>query len=731
MRIPIKLTYISCLLLPLSVEAYLDRDINSLSLHELLKIKTTTASKRAQSLQETPALVEIITQNDLQRRGYKDLSYLLDDLTGIQVSRTFGDNYFNTLWRGVRHTIGSSHLILIDGIEFNHLYNNEAEVLAAFPMSNIKHIEVVYGPASVAYGNDAVVGIINIITDKEKNSSNGFVQFGEQDTRVLDINWFKQFDDYTLSITARYDDGDLDFSKANSYRWTQSELLTNRDIWGGFADEFGDLSSPHKNRGFDARLFNQNHEIALQFYRLAGGYGLEYTFDHSLPDVGLWIENDLSFLWRWQNQLSENLHIKTLMRYRESDIDDNSFFIESYLTTNANTGAAERLVDASYWESENDSVTASVEMNWQMDMNWNFLGGLEFESKDLQKAYNINFGPSLPPQQIDLQTYQFPQPPSFDTVANNRIETEQHSFYGLAEYQLPTKDPDSDSQHHLHFGVRNDRHSEYDNETSIRTGYVGQWSRVTTKLFYGEAFQEPSPRLLYGGWQGSGSDPNLNPRTAATWEFNINYQFDDLLLSANIFRMTSKNLFNTTDDGAINAGKGKSTGGDLRLQYRPDTQVLQDFSLWASYSWLDAREQSFNDNNQLVWLDSGDLASQTVHFGSYLTINPRWQLNLRGRYYGNRTPIETNPLDKIESFTSVDLNLTYSPDTLSHLKFTLEVTNLFDETYFHPGVRSASASPTNTGSVNANGVWIGSESFYNAQIVQPGREARLTLYYQF
>jgi len=50
--------------------------IFDLSLRDLLKIKVTTASKDEETLDETPAYVELISQDDIQRRGYKDLSYI-------------------------------------------------------------------------------------------------------------------------------------------------------------------------------------------------------------------------------------------------------------------------------------------------------------------------------------------------------------------------------------------------------------------------------------------------------------------------------------------------------------------------------------------------------------------------------------------------------------------------------------------------------------------------------
>jgi len=703
-------------------------DIYSLSLEELLQLKVSTVSRWEQSLDESPAFIEVITQDDLQRRGYKDLSFLLDDLGGIQVTRTFGDNYFNTFWRGVRHTIGSSYLILIDGIKFNHLYNNEAEIMAAFPMSNIKHIEVVYGPASVAYGNDAVVGIINIITRKESDSSSVFLQLGENATRIADFSHFADWLDYKIRISGRYDDGDLDTSNSSNYRWTNPALLRNTDIWGDFALTSGQNKSRHENRAYELSLFDQTTEVTLQYMQLATGYGYEYTFDHSLPDAGLWYESEYSAHWKQQYEISDSLLAKTLLRYRTSNIDKNSFFIEGYLTTNPNTGNPQRLVDASYWESRNKSWTTSAELNWQVNTDLTLLTGFDYERKNLQKAYNINFGPSLIPQLID-NNYPLPFPPNRDSFANNRKMTNQKGLYVLSQYQLGKAT--EKLKQSLHFGLRSDRHSVFGTKSSVRTGYVGQWRKTTLKIFYGEAYQEPSARLLYGGWQGSGSDPNLQPREAETVEINLNYQLQEMLLSVNYFRMASRNLFNTTDTGAVNAGKGLSTGGDFRVKYQPDIDRFKSLSLWTTFSWLDAEEQSFDNFGVLTTSEVGDITDYTIHAGAYLTINDQWQINIRGRYYDDRQTISTNELEVVDAYFTLDANLIYQFSNLENLKLALDVTNLLDKDYFHPGVRSASASTSNTGAIDQNGVWIGSGSFYNSQIPQPAREIRLTAYWNF
>ncbi len=404
------------------------------------------------------------------------------------------------------------------------------------------------------------------------------------------------------------------------------------------------------------------------------------------------------------------------------------FFIDAFLVNNAETNSQKRLVEANYWESTNNSWTGSTELNWQFNSKLNIVAGLEYEAKDLQKAYNINFGPLLPPELIN-ENYNFPSPPTQDSVANNRIDTNQRGLYLLYQYQLATSS--STLKHALHFGLRNDKHSVFGAETTIRAGYVGQWQKTTLKLFYGQAYQEPSARLLYGGWQGSGSAPQLKPRDANTFEFNINYKMKNILLSSNYFYIQSKNLFNTTDLGEINSGNGLVNGGDFRIKYQRAHSAVSNLSLWTTLSWLNSKEQHNNEQGKLACEDVGDLADYTLHGGAYITFNSSWQLNLRGRYYDERATVKTNEIERIESFISVDTNIIYRPPYFKKLTLSLNISNLFNQGYFHLGVRSASASTTNLGEVDENGVWIGNGSFYNAQIPQPDREPWLAAHWQF
>ena len=58
---------------------------------------------------------------------------------------------------------------MINGIEENDNWSNIAYMARQYPLSNIKAIEILYGPSSTMYGPRAFVGTINIITyDKTK-----------------------------------------------------------------------------------------------------------------------------------------------------------------------------------------------------------------------------------------------------------------------------------------------------------------------------------------------------------------------------------------------------------------------------------------------------------------------------------------------------------------------------------------------------------------------------------
>jgi outer membrane receptor protein involved in Fe transport len=123
----------------------------------------TSVSRTPESLREAPATVVVVTAEEIARRGYRDLAEIFHDLPGFDVSRGRSVIYSNLYQRGYRAS-NDRTLFLVDGVEENDLWQNQAHVSRQYPLSHVDRVEVVYGPASTLYGPNAFVGVIHVIT---------------------------------------------------------------------------------------------------------------------------------------------------------------------------------------------------------------------------------------------------------------------------------------------------------------------------------------------------------------------------------------------------------------------------------------------------------------------------------------------------------------------------------------------------------------------------------------
>lgn len=108
--------------------------------------------------------VIVISQKQIQKSGATTLSQVLRNQAGIQLNDLFGDNsHVSVSMRGFGDNAASNSLILIDGFP---LTNPDTAVpeLNSIPVQEIDHIEIIQGSPAVLYGDQAVGGIVNIIT---------------------------------------------------------------------------------------------------------------------------------------------------------------------------------------------------------------------------------------------------------------------------------------------------------------------------------------------------------------------------------------------------------------------------------------------------------------------------------------------------------------------------------------------------------------------------------------
>ena len=144
-----------------------------ISLEELVKMEipmVEAASKYKQKITEAPSSVTIITAEEVKKYGYRTLADILASAPGLYVS--YDRNYSLLGVRGIKSSDYNSRvLLLVDGHRINNSLSDGALIGTEFilDVDLIERIEVIRGPGSSLYGNNAFFGVINVITRKGRD----------------------------------------------------------------------------------------------------------------------------------------------------------------------------------------------------------------------------------------------------------------------------------------------------------------------------------------------------------------------------------------------------------------------------------------------------------------------------------------------------------------------------------------------------------------------------------
>ncbi|NUO78205.1 MAG: TonB-dependent vitamin B12 receptor [Lysobacter sp.] len=126
-----------------------------------------TATRTAISANDALSPVEVITHEDIARSQARSLPDLLRGRAGISIGNQGGLGKLTTL--SLRGSETDHVLVLVDGIRMGSATSG----LASFqdlPMALIDRVEIVRGPRSSLYGADAIGGVIQIFTRRDRDA---------------------------------------------------------------------------------------------------------------------------------------------------------------------------------------------------------------------------------------------------------------------------------------------------------------------------------------------------------------------------------------------------------------------------------------------------------------------------------------------------------------------------------------------------------------------------------
>jgi vitamin B12 transporter len=180
-----------------------------------------TANKFPNKTSLTGKVITVITKEQLEQSGGKDLSQILTEQAGIYIgganSNTGKDK--SVYLRGARidHT-----LITMDGVPVYDPSGIGGNFdIRNIPVAIIERIEILKGSQSTLYGSDAIAGVINIITKRSGNkpaSASGMLDYGSYNSfrGSAGLSGQKKFIDYNINYSIHKTDGINEAASNNS-----------------------------------------------------------------------------------------------------------------------------------------------------------------------------------------------------------------------------------------------------------------------------------------------------------------------------------------------------------------------------------------------------------------------------------------------------------------------------------------------------------------------------------
>ena len=121
-----------------------------------------TATRTEQRMQQVPANVTVIDEEDIKNSNAKNVVDVLCTEEGIVVRDLLGNGKTSQVdLRGFGETAPANTLVLVDGRRINEIDLSGVDWMQ-IPLEQIERIEILRGTGSVLYGDNAVGGVINL-----------------------------------------------------------------------------------------------------------------------------------------------------------------------------------------------------------------------------------------------------------------------------------------------------------------------------------------------------------------------------------------------------------------------------------------------------------------------------------------------------------------------------------------------------------------------------------------
>lgn len=573
-----------------------------------LRVKTEdqidSVSFFAEDIDAAPATVSVITAEEIERRGFRDLGEVLDALPGLEVTRPSGNEQLLVHPRGFLSIANDALLLRIDGVEQNDLFFGSNYLSSQYPLSFIDKVVFVYGPASTVYGPNANLGVIDVITRVPKRQPG----IDSVDVRVSAGNRSDQRYDMFLNGALALSNEPLRYALTANLASSNGYALRDRkdSYWYGRAD----FEDPQDNYWFSARFWTESLSFGLQSWRRSEGNNSDDYNEYA--GNNRWTPEQLLFFINYQGSLGKGWDFQLQARSKEYDNDASASSNVRRVTEGEDGEVNGLLYQVAHWSysaTQNRYKLQVVRQNPKSRLNLAFgadyrvnaiPGGLKLveTGEVIRPRYG---GLERPPDQFNDRdlglfanlSYLFN--PKWSVSAGIRYD--QNESKETPEYAFP-----SSKSPRLALLYQRDEHLGF-------------------KAIYSEAFLNPalgtslwlyrylSLDLLEPG-EGGIFIPSPQPRKSSNLELSSHFSWGDSKVEMSVFRFTQTEAAGLGErpDSQIYFREGDRRNYGLQLE--ASTQLWDPLTLNLNGSFVNAQISRRNE-----WRESDFIAQQQLELG--------------------------------------------------------------------------------------------------------------------
>ncbi len=636
-------------------------ELLKMDLGEILQVKVATGT--AKQLSEAPAIVSVITADDIRKMGIRTLAEAVEQVPGLHVSAS--TNRLTSLFvvRGIRNDSTPNVLVMIDGVDLSELTAYPIPYSFRYPVNFIERIEIIRGPGSAVHGADAFSGVINIITKSPGK---------ENDAQVgMNVGSFDYFETW-INANLVVNDLKVAFSFTREEKGNDSDRTTPY----GEIQRDGEMDNLHLNAEYGNFAWKNWYWRSRQEMGIGAGI------------FGNDIDLDITEVWRtqlsWEDSITDSLDSTFDLSYNRSRFDalfqlfppggwpvgaDGNLLFPPFTLVSFPDGVI----------GQPQAATNKVRLNGSFIYSGNKhrvrigFGAERAELTDVEEVKN--FGPGV------LDEEHIPA----DLIADSLVDVSGTSFVYTPNYErdlwyLSVQDEWRFAKDwELTAGIRYDRYSDFGSTVNPRLALVWNTTdQVTSKLLYGSAFRAPRvAELAFINNPTVLGNPDLDPEEIQTLELAFEYR-PDLRFSStlNLFAYRAEQLIELDQMFTYqNSGEQDGKGIEIEAYWRA-TEKLQ---IKGSLSWLDAElPEAKADKDQVPELMGFvDLRYQ---------LTAAWLITAQSYWVSGRKRQQGDQRTEIDDYLKTDITLLWQPNDSWAAR--MGARNVFDEDIREPSPNS-------------------------------------------